>query len=249
MSIKKEMQDAINDQINAEMFSAHLYLSMASWFEDEDLPGFSNWMRCQYMEETMHSMKFFNYLNERGGRAELKAVEGPDISWGSYKEAFEAVVKHEEYISGRINKLVTLARKLEDYATESFLMWYVNEQVEEEDSANEILTLVKRVKQDSNALFMVDNQLAARALSPAAVPTILGQPYPRRKSPELEYKSVITGRPSKGRPYLSLTNRLIIGEELQLKGIEGELTSRLILFRGGLDIRISGFNNAFGLVG
>ncbi|MBI9106772.1 MAG: ferritin [Spirochaetales bacterium] len=176
MSIKNEMQDAINDQIQAEMFSAYLYLSMASWFDDEDLPGFSNWMRCQYMEETMHAMKFFNFLNDRGGRAELKPLEGPDTKWNSYIEAFEAVVKHEEYISGRINKLVTLSRKLEDYATESFLMWYVDEQVEEEDSANEILSKVKRIKTDSNGLFMLDKELASRALSPAAVPTILAQP-------------------------------------------------------------------------
>jgi ferritin len=176
MSIKKEMQDAINDQIQAELFSAYLYLSMASWLDNEDLPGFSNWMRCQYMEETMHAMKFFNFLNERGGRAELKAIEGPDITWNSYVEAFEAVVKHEEYISERINKLVTLSRKLEDYATESFLMWYVDEQVEEEDSANEILSKVKRIKTDSNGLFMLDKELAGRALSAAAVPTILAQP-------------------------------------------------------------------------
>ena len=176
MSIKKEMQDAINDQIQAEMFSAYLYLSMASWLDDEDLPGFSNWMRCQYMEESMHAMKFFNFLNERGGRAELKAIEAPDTKWNSYVEAFEAVVKHEEYISERINKLVSLSRKLEDYATESFLMWYVDEQVEEEDSANEVLSKVKRIKTDSNGLFMLDKELAARALSPAAVPTILAKP-------------------------------------------------------------------------
>ena len=175
MAIKKEMQDAINDQINAEMFSAYLYLSMATYFDDEDLPGFSNWMRCQYMEETMHAMKFFNFVNERGGKVELKPIEGPDTSWNSYVEAFEAVVKHEEYITERINKLVSLSRKLEDYAAESLLMWYVDEQVEEEDTANNILVKVKRLKNDSNGLLRIDNELAARALSPAAVPTILAQ--------------------------------------------------------------------------
>ncbi|MDC7226810.1 MAG: ferritin [Spirochaetales bacterium] len=175
MSIKKEMQDAINDQINAEMFSAYLYLSMASWFEDEDLPGFGNWMRCQYMEETMHAMKFFNFLNERGGRAELKPIEGPDINWNSYQEAFAAVVAHEEYISERINKLVSLSRKLEDYATESFLMWYVDEQVEEEDEANKILAKLKRLKEDSNGLLRFDSEMAGRAVAAAAVPTILDQ--------------------------------------------------------------------------
>ncbi len=176
MAIKKEMQDAINDQINAEMFSAYLYLSMASWFEDEDLPGFGNWMRCQYMEETMHAMKFFNFLNERGGRAVLKAIEGPDTSWKSYDEAFAAVVKHEEYISERINKLVTLARKLEDYATESFLLWYVDEQVEEEDTSNTILVKLKRLKDDQNGLLRYDEEMSARVLSALAVPTILDQP-------------------------------------------------------------------------
>lgn len=176
MAIKKEMQDAINDQINAEMFSAYLYLSMAAYFDDEDLPGFSNWMRCQYLEETMHAMKFYNFINERGGRVELKALEGPEIKWDSYVDAFEAVVKHEEYISDRINKLVTLSRKLEDYAAESLLMWYVDEQVEEEDTANNILVKVKRLKNDSNGLLRIDNELAARAVSPAAVPTILAQP-------------------------------------------------------------------------
>ena len=175
MSIKKEMQDAINDQINAELFSAYLYLSMASWFDDEDLPGFSNWMRCQYMEETMHAMKFFNFLNERGGRAELKAIEGPDIKWNSYVEAFKAVVAHEEYISERINKLVSLSRKLEDYATENLLMWYVDEQVEEEDTANQILSKLKRLKEDSNGLLRYDSEMGARALSAQAVPTILDQ--------------------------------------------------------------------------
>ena len=176
MSIKKEMRDAINDQINAEMYSAYLYLSMAAWFEAEDLPGFGNWMRCQYMEESMHAMKFFNFVNERGGKVELRKIDTPETSWGSYHEVFEAVVKHEEYITERINKLVTLSRKLEDYATESLLLWYVDEQVEEEDSANKILVKLKRLKDDSNGLLRLDTEMAARTLSPLAVPTILAQP-------------------------------------------------------------------------
>ncbi len=175
MSIKKEMQDAINDQINAEMFSANLYLSMATWFDSEDLPGFSNWMRCQYMEETMHAMKFYNFVDERGGKGEIKALEAPDTTWNSYVEAFEAVVKHEEYISDRINKLVTLSRKIEDYATENFLMWYVTEQVEEEDTANQILVKLKRLKDDSNGLLRYDTEMGARTLNAQAVPTILNQ--------------------------------------------------------------------------
>jgi ferritin len=175
MSIKKEMQDAINDQIQAEMFSANLYLSMATWFDSEDLPGFSNWMRCQFLEETMHAIKFYNFVDERGGKAEIKALESPDTSWNSYVEAFEAVVKHEEYISERINKLVTLSRKVEDYATENLLMWYVNEQVEEEDTANNILVKLKRLKNDSNGLLRYDTEMAGRALNAQAVSTILNQ--------------------------------------------------------------------------
>ncbi len=176
MSIKKEMQDAINDQINAEMYSAYLYLSMSSWFESEDLPGIANWMRCQYLEEIMHAMKLFNYLNARGGRAVLKQIDEPKSEWKTYKEAVEEVVAHEEYISNRINKLVTLSRKIEDYATESLMMWYVDEQVEEEDEANNLLSKLRMLKEDSNGLLRFDSELASRSVADTIVPVILGKP-------------------------------------------------------------------------
>ncbi|MDC7127286.1 MAG: ferritin [Spirochaetales bacterium] len=176
MSIEKEMKDAINDQINFEMESAYLYLSMAAFFEDEELPGFANWMKCQYMEETMHAMKLFNFLIERGGQIKLKTISAPEGNWDSYSEVFEETLKHEEFITSKINKLVTLSRKLEDYASESFLMWYVDEQVEEEDSVKKILTKLNRIESNANALYQLDSELSSRALSPLAVPTIMGQP-------------------------------------------------------------------------
>ncbi|NLM00347.1 MAG: ferritin [Treponema sp.] len=175
MAITKEMQDAINDQINAELYSAYLYLSMGAYFADEGLTGFENWMRCQYMEETMHAMKMFNYVIERGGRVELKAIDQPAKTWNSYVEVMEEVLKHEQYVTSRINKLVSLSRKLEDYASESFLMWFIDEQVEEEASAEELLIKLKRVKDSPNALYQFDSQLATRVLAPDVVPVIMNQ--------------------------------------------------------------------------
>lgn len=176
MSIDKEMQDAFNEQINAEFYSAYLYMSMSSWFEDQNLSGFSNWMRCQYLEETMHGMKMYNFVNERGGRIELKAIAGPETDWESAEAVFQQVVEHEAHVTKLINKLVGISRKLNDYASESFLMWFVDEQVEEEDTADDMLTRLRMIKGDNNALYTMDTELKGRAAAPAALPTILGQP-------------------------------------------------------------------------
>ena len=174
MSIDKNMEHAINDQIQAEMFSAYLYLSMGSWFEEQNLMGFANWMRCQYLEETMHAMKFYNFVNERGGRVTLQPIEGPDTNWTSIVEVFEKVGEHEAYITSRINKLVALARSINDFASDSFLMWYVDEQVEEESVADELLSRLKMIQGDANALYTLDTELKARVPAPAVLPTILG---------------------------------------------------------------------------
>ncbi|NQT59281.1 MAG: ferritin [Bacteroidetes bacterium] len=176
MSIDKEMQDAINEQINAEIYSAYLYLSMSSWFEDRNLVGFSNWMRCQYLEESMHAMKLYNFVNERGGRVLLKPIAGPETDWESYDSVFVQVAEHEAHVTKLINNLVAIARKLNDYASESFLMWYVDEQVEEEATADEILTRLRMIKGDNNALYTLDTELKTRAPALAVLPTILGQP-------------------------------------------------------------------------
>jgi len=174
MAIDKKMEAAINEQINAELYSAYLYLSMASWFEDQNLTGFAHWMRGQYVEETMHGMKMYNYLNERGGRVILKPIEGPDTSWGSYVEIFETVLNHEIHVTSLINKLVKLSREIDDYASESFFMWYVDEQVEEEATADEILSRLKLIGNDPTSLINMDNELKTRQPAAIALDTIMG---------------------------------------------------------------------------
>ena len=146
--INKKMQDALNAQVNAEMYSAYLYLSMESFFKSLNLNGFANWMRVQTQEEMMHAMKIYDFIYERGGRVLLKTVEGPQTKWDSPLAVFEAVLKHEQKVTSLINDLVDLAIEEKDHATNSFLQWFVNEQVEEEASADE---KVRQLKMMENA--------------------------------------------------------------------------------------------------
>jgi len=162
MLINKEIEKAINDQINAELYSAYLYLSMAAYFESENLKGFANWMQVQAKEEVEHAMKFYSYLNERGGRVFLSEIKKPETEWDSPLAIFEHVYEHEKGVTERIYKLVDLATSKNDHATKSLLNWFVDEQVEEEASANEILEMLKRVKDSPNALFMLDSRLGGR---------------------------------------------------------------------------------------
>ena len=166
--ISEKMQDAINDQINAELYSAYLYLSMQAYFEAENLPGFANWMSCQAQEEVAHAMKFFHYLGERGGRAVLKAIEGPETEWDSAQAAFEGAYAHEQLVTARIHDLVKVAREEGDTATEIFLQWYVTEQVEEEAAADGIVQKVKMLAGAPGGLFMLDRELAQRTFTPPA---------------------------------------------------------------------------------
>jgi ferritin len=166
--IKEKIQSAINDQINREIFSAYLYYSMAAHFEAEGLKGFANWMKVQAMEEMFHADKFFGYIAERGGRVELKAIEGPKTSWSSPLEVFQAAYEHEQSVTAHIHKLVDLAIQESDHATNNFLQWYVAEQVEEEASAEEIISRLKLVARSDGGLFFLDNELAKRTYTPAA---------------------------------------------------------------------------------
>lgn len=175
MSLNKKMNEALNEQVNAEMFSAYLYLSMGSWFEEKNLSGFANWFRCQYLEENMHGMKIFNFINERGGRAVLKQIDGPDTEWDSFVSVFEEVVKHEAHVTSLINNLVFLSRELKDFASESFLMWYVDEQVEEEATADELLSRLKLIQDNPTALYNMDSDLKSRMPSVNVLPINLGQ--------------------------------------------------------------------------
>ena len=166
--ISEKMQDAINDQINAELYSAYLYLSMQAYFDAENLPGFANWMGCQAQEEVVHAMKFFHYVKERGGRVVLKAIDGPQTQWDAPLAVLEATYAHEQVVTGRIHDLVKLAREEGDPASEIFLQWYVTEQVEEEASADEVIQKLKMLAGAPGGLFMVDRELARRTFTPPA---------------------------------------------------------------------------------
>jgi ferritin len=170
--ITKKMQEALNGQINAELYSAYLYLSMEAYFKSENLPGFANWMRAQTQEELMHAMKIYDFLNERGGRVILKPIEEPQAQWDSPLAAFEAAYKHEQKVTGLINDLVNLAIEEKDHATNSFLQWFVNEQVEEEASADEVVQKLKRVEKAPGGMFMIDQELGQRVFTP---PTTQGE--------------------------------------------------------------------------
>ena len=164
--IGKKMEKALNGQLNAELYSSYLYLSMAAYFDSIDLPGFANWMRIQYQEEEFHGLKFFDHIQERGGRVSLQAIEAPPTDWTSPFNAFEETLKHEQKVTGLINDLVYLAREERDNASEIFLQWYVSEQVEEEDSVSTVLGQLKLIKDSPQALFMLDKELAQRVFTP-----------------------------------------------------------------------------------
>ena len=166
--IGKKMEKALNDQINAELYSAYLYLSMVAYFESENLPGFATWMRAQTQEEVMHAMKMYDYVNERGGRVILKAIDEPPAKWESPLAAFEAAYKHEQLVTGRINDLVDLAIEEKDHAANTFLQWFVNEQVEEETSADAVVQQLKMAEGAPGALFMIDREMGQRVFTPPA---------------------------------------------------------------------------------
>ena len=167
--ISKKMEKALNEQVNKEYFSSYLYLSMAAYFENKNLKGFANWMRVQVQEELLHSMKFFDFIIERGGKVELKAIEAPQIDWKSILDAFEAAYKHENFISESINNLVALSLEEKDFAANSFLQWFVNEQVEEESSVDAVVQKLKLLGEEKGSgIFMLDNELGTRVFTPPA---------------------------------------------------------------------------------
>lgn len=164
--MKPEIQDAFNKQINAELFSSYLYLSMSSYFESKDLPGMAAWMRVQAQEEVIHAMKFFDFINERRGRVILTGIGSPKTEWSSPLEAFEDAFKHECGISARINSLVDLAAEEKDHAAAAFLQWFVTEQVEEESSVDVIASKLRMFGDQPMGLVMLDKELAARVFTP-----------------------------------------------------------------------------------
>jgi ferritin len=160
--IGKAMQDAINDQINKELYSSYLYLSMAAYFEDKNLPGFAHWMHVQEGEEREHGMKFYGHLIGRGGRVELKAIAAPATDWKTSLELFEEVAAHEAKVTASINALYELALKEKDYPAQVLLQWFINEQVEEEKNAAEIVANLKLIDARGTAVLMLDHTLGKR---------------------------------------------------------------------------------------
>jgi len=160
--IKENIQEAINKQINAELFSAYLYQSMGAYLDSENLGGMAAWMNMQAKEELEHAMKFYNYLLERGGRVKLSAIDEPQFEWNSPLEVFEASYEHEQYVTGRINDLVELAAEEKDHATGVMLQWFVSEQVEEEATVDEIVEKMKMISESRNGLYMLDRELGKR---------------------------------------------------------------------------------------
>ena len=160
--IDAKMEKAINDQINAELYSSYLYLSMAAHFESANLHGFAKWMRVQAQEENGHALRFFDYVVERGGKVALAAIEKPPAKWTSPLKAFQDVYAHERKVTGLINDLVKLAGKEGDKAADVFLQWFINEQVEEEFQADRIVQKMKMLGDSPTVLYWLDKELGQR---------------------------------------------------------------------------------------
>ncbi len=160
--INEKMEKAFNDQINKELYSEYLYLSMQAYFERLNLKGFVNWMQVQVQEEHAHALGMFDYLNQRGGNVILEAIDKPQSEWESPLAVFEHVLEHEEYVTSRINALMDVAEEVKDRAAMSFLNWYLKEQVEEEDNVGNVLATLKLIGDDKKALLMLDKELATR---------------------------------------------------------------------------------------
>jgi ferritin len=169
--LNPKIQEAFNKQINAELYSSYLYVSMSAYFESINLKGMANWMRIQAQEETQHAMKFFDFINERSGRVLLSPIEGPQTEWASPLAAFEYTYEHEVKVTGLINDLVNLSLQAKDHAANAFLQWFVNEQVEEEASADEIVGKLKLARDNASVLFMIDQELGQRTFTPAPAQT------------------------------------------------------------------------------
>jgi len=161
--MNRKVVEAINKQINNELFSGYLYLSMSAWFETQNLHGMAKWMKLQAGEEQEHAMKFFGYLNERGAAVVLDAIEAPQVSFESALQIFEMAYEHEKFITGKINNLYELALAEKDYPTQNLLQWYIDEQVEEEDNASTAVEMLKMAGDKSYQLLMMDSKFGARA--------------------------------------------------------------------------------------
>lgn len=160
--LSKTLLAEMNEQINKELYSAYLYLAMSAHFEEANLGGFAKWMKIQASEEQEHAMKFYEYIHDRGGKVELKAIDAAPSSFGKPLDVFKQVLEHEQFVTARIHKLYAQAVKDDDYASQVFLNWFVNEQVEEEKNANEVIAWLEMVADSPNGLFQVNGLMYRR---------------------------------------------------------------------------------------
>src|SRR5574344_1196089 len=166
--ISQKIQNAINEQINAEMWSAYLYLSMAAYCHSEGKTGMAKWFEVQFKEEQDHAKIFFNYIVSRNGKVELKAIDAVPTEWKSMLNIFEETLKHERKVTSLINNLYALSTAENDFATQSMLKWFIDEQVEEEDNAQTIIDNLKMIKDNGYGVYMIDKELGARTYTVAA---------------------------------------------------------------------------------
>ncbi|NOX19702.1 MAG: ferritin [Nitrospirae bacterium] len=164
--LKEKMLDALNEQLNFELYSAYIYFSMSAYFESINLKGFANWMRVQAMEELTHVKRFYDYIIDRGGRVKMSEIKAPANEWESPLAAFLNVLEHEQLVTSRINNLMDIALELRDHATSSFLKWFIDEQVEEEASVDEIVQSLKLNENNPGGLFLIDKELSQRTFMP-----------------------------------------------------------------------------------
>lgn len=160
MALSKVLEEKINDQINKEYYSAQLYLSMAAYFERQGLKGFANRLYVQYQEEQTHAQKFYRYINEKGGTIKLNSTGEIKFHWENAIEVFKEILAHEEYVTKSINEIADAALAEKDHATFGFLQWFINEQIEEESSAGEILAKLKLVNGEGSGMFIIDKDLS-----------------------------------------------------------------------------------------
>jgi len=167
--INETLSKALNDQLNYELYSAHVYLAIAAYCSGESLDGFANFFMVQAEEEKFHAMKIYKYLNDRGIRATLSGMDTPNNDYSSVLDAYEHAFKHEQEVTRRIYHLSDLALNDREHATIQFLKWFIDEQVEEESMFDTIINKLKRIEKDSNAFFMMDAEFAARTFTPPAL--------------------------------------------------------------------------------
>lgn len=160
--LSQSLQDALNEQVKNEFYSAHVYLAMSSWFDDKGLPGFAKWMRVQYSEELAHGLKIFDFINDRDGRAAVYGFDTPPADWKSPLDVFESSYQHEQKVTAMINHLYAIATQEPDYATLVLMQWFISEQVEEEKNAKLIVDQLKLAGDSGSALLILDREMGAR---------------------------------------------------------------------------------------